>query len=82
MEAVITAGLQAGTQQLLTALTPREAQVVAMRFGIGMDTDYTLGEVAQQFDLSRERIRQIEAQALSKLRRLGNFQALHSFLED
>jgi RNA polymerase primary sigma factor len=74
--------LQAGTQQLLTALTPREAQVVAMRFGIGMDTDYTLGEVAQKFDLSRERIRQIEAQALSKLRRLGHSQALHSFLKD
>lgn len=82
MEAAITAGLQAGTQQLLTALTPREAQVVAMRFGIGMDTDYTLGEVAQKFDLSRERIRQIEAQALSKLRRLGYSQALHSFLKD
>jgi RNA polymerase primary sigma factor len=82
MEAAITAGLQAGTQQLLTALTPREAQVVAMRFGIGMDTDYTLGEVAQKFDLSRERIRQIEAQALSKLRRLGHSQALHSFLKD
>jgi RNA polymerase primary sigma factor len=82
MEAVITAGLQAGAQQLLAALTPREAQVVAMRFGIGMDTDYTLGEIAQQFDLSRERIRQIEAQALSKLRRSGHFQALRSFLED
>jgi RNA polymerase primary sigma factor len=82
IEAVITAGLQAGTKQLLAALTPREAQVVAMRFGIGMDTDHTLGEVAQQFDLSRERIRQIEAQALSKLRRLGHSQDLHSFLED
>src|SRR5699024_8834232 len=68
MDAVITAGLESGTQQLLTTLTPREAQVVAMRFGIGMDTDHTLGEVAQQFDLSRERIRQIESQALNKLR--------------
>ncbi|QBQ55107.1 RNA polymerase sigma factor RpoD [Nitrosococcus wardiae] len=82
MEIAITAGLQAGTQQLLATLTPREAQVVAMRFGIGMDTDHTLGEVAQQFDLSRERIRQIEAQALNKLRRLGYSKALRSFLEE
>lgn len=82
MEVALTAGLQAGTQQLLATLTPREAQVVAMRFGIGMDTDHTLGEVAQQFDLSRERIRQIEAQALSKLRRLGHSKALRNFLED
>nr|WP_269319910.1 RNA polymerase sigma factor RpoD [Nitrosococcus oceani] len=82
MEVAITAGLQTGAQQLLAALSPREAQVVAMRFGIGMDTDHTLGEVAQQFDLSRERIRQIEAQALGKLRRLGHSKALRNFLED
>jgi RNA polymerase primary sigma factor len=82
LEITISAGLQASTQRLLETLTPREAQVVAMRFGIGMDTDHTLGEVAQQFDLSRERIRQIEAQALNKLRRLGHSQALRSFLED
>lgn len=82
MEVAITAGLRAGAQQLLAALSPREAQVVAMRFGIGMDTDHTLGEVARQFDLSRERIRQIEAQALGKLRRLGHSKALRNFLED
>ncbi|ADJ27975.1 RNA polymerase sigma factor RpoD [Nitrosococcus watsonii] len=82
MEVAITAGLQTGAQRLLAALSPREAQVVAMRFGIGMDTDHTLGEVARQFDLSRERIRQIEAQALGKLRRLGHSKALRNFLED
>ncbi len=82
LESAVTAGLEANARRLLDTLTPREAQVVAMRFGIGMDTDHTLGEVAQEFELSRERIRQIEAQALNKLRRLDHSQALRSFLED
>lgn len=82
LESTVTARLESRTQRLLDTLTPREAQIVAMRFGIGMNTDYTLGEIAQEFELSRERIRQIETQALNKLRRLGHSQALHSFLED
>lgn len=82
LESAVTARLESRTRRLLDTLTPREAQVVAMRFGIGMNTDYTLGEIAQEFELSRERIRQIETQALNKLRRLGHSQTLHSFLKD
>lgn len=82
LESAVAAGLKTNTQQLLDTLSSREAQVVAMRFGIGMDTGHTLGEVAHEFELSRERIRQIETQALNKLRRLGQSRALYSFLED
>src|SRR4029077_4525233 len=61
-------GLSEATQKILNTLTPREAKVLRMRFGINMNTDHTLEEVGKQFDVTRERIRQIEAKALRKLR--------------
>ena len=66
---------------LLTSLTPREAQVLRMRFGIDMNTDHTLEEVGKQFDVTRERIRQIEAKALKKLRQPSRAALLRSFLD-
>ena len=73
--------LKAGTRALLGTLTPREAKVLAMRFGIGMETDYTLEEVGREFNVSRERIRQIEAKALRKLREPGCSEHLKGLLE-
>ena len=67
--------------ELLTSLTPREAQVLRMRFGIDMNTDHTLEEVGKQFDVTRERIRQIEAKALKKLRQPSRAALLRSFLD-
>ena len=61
-------GLQEATKEVLAGLTAREAKVLRMRFGIDMNTDHTLEEVGKQFDVTRERIRQIEAKALRKLR--------------
>ena len=61
-------GLGEATREILASLTPREAKVLRMRFGIDMNTDHTLEEVGKQFDVTRERIRQIEAKALRKLR--------------
>ena len=74
--------LKAVTEQVLSALSPREAKVLRMRFGIGMNTDHTLEEVGRQFDDTRERIRQIEAKALRKLRHPSRSEPLKSFLDD
>ena len=74
-------GLGEATQEILASLTPREAKVLRMRVGIDMNTDHTLEEVGKQFDVTRERIRQIEAKALRKLRHPSRAEKLHSFLE-
>jgi len=74
-------GLREATQGVLSGLTPREAKVLRMRFGIDMNTDHTLEEVGKQFDVTRERIRQIEAKALRKLRHPSRSEPLRSFLE-
>jgi len=74
-------GLQEATQNILAGLTPREAKVLRMRFGIDMNTDHTLEEVGKQFDVTRERIRQIEAKALRKLRHPTRSEQLKSFLD-
>ncbi len=74
-------GLGWATQDILDTLTPREAKVLRMRFGIGMNTDHTLEEVGKQFDVTRERIRQIEAKALRKLRHPSRSEHLRSFLD-
>jgi len=74
-------GLREATQQVLSGLTPREAKVLRMRFGIEMNTDHTLEEVGKQFDVTRERIRQIEAKALRKLRHPSRSEHLRSFLD-
>ena len=68
-------------KDVLDTLTPREAKVLRMRFGIEMNTDHTLEEVGKQFDVTRERIRQIEAKALRKLRHPSRSEKLRSFLE-
>jgi len=75
------AGLKAATTEILDSLTEREAKVLQMRFGIGMNTDHTLEEVGKQFDVTRERIRQIEAKALRKLRHPSRSDHLRSFLD-
>ncbi len=67
---------------VLDTLTPREARVLMMRFGINMNTDHTLEEVGKQFNVTRERIRQIEAKALRKLRHPSRSEKLEGFLED
>lgn len=77
-----SSGLAEATQKILNTLTPREAKVLRMRFGINMNTDHTLEEVGKQFDVTRERIRQIEAKALRKLRHPTRSEQLRSFLED
>jgi RNA polymerase primary sigma factor len=74
-------GLRRATQDMLHSLTPREAKVLRMRFGIDMHTDHTLEEVGKQFDVTRERIRQIEAKALRKLRHPSRSEQLRSFLD-
>ncbi len=76
-----SSGLSEAVQEILATLTPREAKVLRMRFGIEMNTDHTLEEVGKQFDVTRERIRQIEAKALRKLRHPNRAEKLHSFLE-
>ncbi len=81
LEAATSSGLTGATQDILNTLTPREAKVLRMRFGIGMNTDHTLEEVGKQFDVTRERIRQIEAKALRKLRHPTRSEHLRSFLE-
>lgn len=75
-------GLQEATRRILSSLTTREAKVLRMRFGIDMNTDHTLEEVGKQFDVTRERIRQIEAKALRKLRQPSRAYQLRSFLEN
>ncbi|HSX19657.1 MAG TPA: RNA polymerase sigma factor RpoD [Gammaproteobacteria bacterium] len=82
LEAATTEGLRECTRLILEGLTPREAKVLRMRFGIDMNTDHTLEEVGKQFDVTRERIRQIEAKALRKLRQPSRAEQLRSFLED
>jgi len=74
-------GLREATQQVLDSLTAREAKVLRMRFGIDMNTDHTLEEVGKQFDVTRERIRQIEAKALRKLRHPSRSDPLRSFID-
>ncbi len=74
-------GLRETTEMVLESLTAREAKVLRMRFGIGMNTDHTLEEVGKQFDVTRERIRQIEAKALRKLRHPSRSETLRSFLD-
>lgn len=76
-----SAGLREATREVLSSLTPREAKVLRMRFGIDMNTDHTLEEVGKQFDVTRERIRQIEAKALRKLRHPSRAEKLQSFIE-
>ena len=75
-------GLMEATKEVLAGLTAREAKVLRMRFGIDMNTDHTLEEVGKQFDVTRERIRQIEAKALRKLRHPSRSEYLRSFLDD
>src|SRR5579883_3075534 len=80
IDAAIQSNLRETTTRVLASLTPREERVLRMRFGIGMNTDHTLEEVGQQFDVTRERIRQIEAKALRKLRHPSRSEQLRSFL--
>jgi RNA polymerase primary sigma factor len=80
-DAAVFAGLRETTQLILAGLTTREAKVLRMRFGIDMNTDHTLEEVGKQFDVTRERIRQIEAKALRKLRHPSRSEQLRSFLD-
>lgn len=82
IEAATSEGLREATREVLANLTPREAKVLKMRFGIDMPTDHTLEEVGKQFDVTRERIRQIEAKALRKLRHPSRSEHLRSFLEN
>ena len=81
LEAAIHVNLRETTTRILASLTPREERVLRMRFGIGMNTDHTLEEVGQQFSVTRERIRQIEAKALRKLKHPSRSRKLRSFLE-
>ena len=81
-DAAVYAGLREATKEVLDTLTPREAKVLRMRFGIEMNTDHTLEEVGKQFDVTRERIRQIEAKALRKLRHPTRSERLRSFLDN
>jgi RNA polymerase primary sigma factor len=81
VETATTTGLTDTVQKVLGGLTPREAKVLRMRFGIDMNTDHTLEEVGKQFDVTRERIRQIEAKALRKLRHPTRSEQLRSFLD-
>ncbi|HEX8963858.1 MAG TPA: RNA polymerase sigma factor RpoD [Rhodocyclaceae bacterium] len=80
-DAALYASLREVTKEILDSLTPREAKVLRMRFGIEMNTDHTLEEVGKQFDVTRERIRQIEAKALRKLRHPSRSEKLRSFLD-
>ncbi len=82
LESATTESLKLVTNNILSSLTPREAKVLKMRFGIDMRTDHTLEEVGKKFDVTRERIRQIEAKALRKLRHPSRSEILKSFLDD
>ena len=82
LDSATTESLRAATHDVLAGLTAREAKVLRMRFGIDMNTDHTLEEVGKQFDVTRERIRQIEAKALRKLRHPSRSEVLRSFLDD
>ncbi len=82
IDAAIQSNLRETTTRVLASLTPREERVLRMRFGIGMNTDHTLEEVGQQFSVTRERIRQIEAKALRKLKHPSRSRRLRSFLDN
>ena len=82
LDSATAQSLKAATHEVLEGLTPREAKVLRMRFGIDMNTDHTLEEVGKQFDVTRERIRQIEAKALRKLRHPSRSETLRSFLDE
>ena len=81
VESAVQSNLRETTTRILATLTPREERVLRMRFGIGMNTDHTLEEVGQQFAVTRERIRQIEAKALRKLKHPSRSRKLRSFLD-
>lgn len=82
LDSATATSLKAATRDVLAGLIPREAKVLRMRFGIDMNTDHTLEEVGKQFDVTRERIRQIEAKALRKLRHPSRSEVLRSFLDE
>ncbi|MBF9001452.1 MULTISPECIES: RNA polymerase sigma factor RpoD [Vibrio] len=82
LDSATSTSLKVATRDVLAGLTPREAKVLRMRFGIDMNTDHTLEEVGKQFDVTRERIRQIEAKALRKLRHPSRSETLRSFLDE
>jgi RNA polymerase primary sigma factor len=82
IDAVIQSNLRETTTRALASLTPREERIIRMRFGIGMNKDHTLEEVGQQFSVTRERIRQIEAKALRKLKHPSRSRILRSFLDN
>jgi RNA polymerase primary sigma factor len=82
VEAVIDGNLEDQTRRVLKTLTPREEKVLRMRFGIGEKSDHTLEEVGQDFEVTRERIRQIEAKALRKLRHPSRSKQLRSFMDN
>jgi RNA polymerase primary sigma factor len=82
MEAAMQAGLRDVVKDILDSLTPREAKVLRMRFGIEMTNDHTLEEVGKQFDVTRERIRQIESKALRKLKHPSRSDKLRSFTDN
>jgi RNA polymerase primary sigma factor len=82
IDAAIQANLREATSRALESLSAREERVLRMRFGIGMNTDHTLEEVGQQFSVTRERIRQIEAKALRKLKHPSRSRGLRSFLDN
>jgi len=81
LDAAIQSNLRETATRMLASLTPREERVLRMRFGIGLNTDHTLEEVGQQFSVTRERIRQIEAKALRKLKHPSRSRTLRSFLD-
>ena len=80
-DAAVALSLEEQTRKVLATLTPREEKVLRMRFGIGEKSDHTLEEVGQDFEVTRERIRQIEAKALRKLRHPSRSERLRSFLD-
>ena len=82
IDAAIQSSLRETTTRLLASLTPREERIVRMRFGLGMNSDHTLEEVGQQFSVTRERIRQIEAKAIRKLKHPSRSRVLRSFLDN
>jgi RNA polymerase primary sigma factor len=82
VDAVIQSNLRDSTTRVLASLTAREERIVRMRFGLGMNSDHTLEEVGRQFSVTRERIRQIEAKALRKLKHPSRSKILRTFLEN
>ena len=82
IDAAIQSNLRETTTRVLASLTPREERILRMRFGIGMNTDHTLQEVGQQFSVTRERIRQIEAKSLRKLQHPSRSRVLRGFLDN